>query len=1333
MRLEPLPKLLHRMYDKDSLVYQDDNTIYYNTGVDKDLVKDINNRDFQIYNGTYRYEPDYNSPKIYLVGRGRTCGKKKFKIEGALPYCYVKHDEGDYTTYLGERVEKIFFNLSPKKVGEYRRQCEKLGEDQPYEADILFCLKKGTQVSLNNGFKLIEECKPGDVILSCNEETLIHGQSKINGIKKKRVNKYIKITTQLNNIECDEYHKIPVLGRDGIVRVKFAKDILESDFLLTSKFIGKFGKGYRINLKNSNDIMVKLRTPLDTQLVRKINNKFGSCSYNIFRDLHSTRKENMDKICEYFDLDLSDNLEKCKYGSQLEIREGVVDNDFYELYGYYVGDGTRILNNKITITDKDYNNTLYYSHIIKKYTGSRANITEKKDENSYKFETKCKSLANILIEYSLDELSNDTVISDTFIKQCNKTQISHILRGLYDAEGSVLGTSISFTSTSLKLINQVYSLLRRYGIISNIIRKEGGVSHLKNKTIHSSGYSYVIIISETNSIKQFRKYINFNDKKKSELLSNIKADSNRYYYIYPFGDILHEIKQRLKLHHNTWKGYKFSSIYDYTHGHNPSYNKVRELIKGFKLWISDKNIQDEVVNELITRMEDILYRKNIIPIKILKIEEINKETELYDISLDKDYMFYANDLIVHNCRRFLLDTYDFFKSTEYVNPDVCVMDLETDFPYDNNKIISFAINGYDGELYYNSIYDTDNRWELVLDAYEHLLPYDIWTNWNVEFDYKVLSVNILKLLPLLEPAENSMEMNKEDYTRHIYKNNKNYTLKVVSEMMNALLDRGYLYIDDSDYIRRGDKYISGSLDLDVYPLDLLELTKKMIAREMPGRWTLDNIGIQTCGIGKVEYEEKYVRDIPPERLIEYNCMDVIIPEIIDNVYGGIDCHVILAWSLHQMIKDVLITAVVNDIAILREYHKDGIVLPSRPPHSKRDEESYKAAEPDARPGVYRDIISFDLHAAYPSAVLAINASCETKDPNGEYMTPNGIKFNKGYSIFIRTLKGLMKDREEVKSELKILDKDSDEWRTKKFIDFALKTQVAAFSHGIFGWSSSRMKDKAIADAITSTVRGILDCVKDRADEIGYPWVYCHTDSVYLSAPKEEKERLYKLFNDVIKEHCEVMGYAYTPTLDYKGFYPKAYIHSAARNVLIDENGEWEVTGMSYMRSETPKPLSEIEVEMIKMKLDYKTNDEMVEKLIELIYDLKNKDTTELGIIKPLNKPIEKYGKPNKKGKLASIPYHIKALMNAYEDNGYMVNVGEKFCVIPIISGEYEGVRVIKRKRKFMAYDLDEGLPGYFEIDWENYLRSNLWGKICKLFGLTPKQLEKYVCSKMEDL
>jgi len=675
-------------------------------------------------------------------------------------------------------------------------------------------------------------------------------------------------------------------------------------------------------------------------------------------------------------------------------------------------------------------------------------------------------------------------------------------------------------------------------------------------------------------------------------------------------------------------------------------------------------------------------------------------------------------------RRFLMDMYDYFKPTEYVEPKVCIMDIETDFPYDNNKIISFAINGYDGHLYYNSKYDTKNYWELILDAYEQLIPYDVLTNWNVDFDFGIIETNLLKMHIILEFAENGLELGKDAFIRKVYKTYRTLKLKDASDMVDALLNKGYLKFNKEDYIVLGDKHLIRDLDLVVSPIDLLSITRKMIAREVPGRWTLDNIGKQTCGVGKVEYEEKYIRDLPPEILQEYNILDVIIPEIIDEVYGGIDCHVILSWSLACVLRDSLITAVVNDIALLRAYHKENRVLNSRPPHGEIDEDSYLAAQPDARAGTYVDICGGDLDSAYPRTVMSLNSSCETKDPNGKFIAPNGVRFNEGNSPFINELKRLVDEKVRIKKELKKLEKNTPEYKKLYYTYFAVKTQVAAFSHGIFGWSSSRMKDKEIADAITSLPREIIELCKTKLDEIGHPWVYSHTDSLYFKAKKDQALDVIKEINKFIEEYCNERGYKHIPYLDFEGYFTKAYIHSPARNVLVDEKGNWKTTGMSFMRSDTPKAISDIERDIIKMKLDECSNEEMLTHLKNSIYNLKKGDTREFGLLKPLNKDISKYQGTTKDGRKKTKPYHIKALEKAYEDYGFDVTVGEKYLILPVIVDEWEGVRKIKRVTQWVAYDIDEGLPEMYDVDWRAYLRSCMFGKVCKLFNLTPRKLEK---------
>lgn len=638
-----------------------------------------------------------------------------------------------------------------------------------------------------------------------------------------------------------------------------------------------------------------------------------------------------------------------------------------------------------------------------------------------------------------------------------------------------------------------------------------------------------------------------------------------------------------------------------------------------------------------------------------------------------------SDILFH--RRLLISTYDYFKPTEPIEPKIAVLDIETDYPV-SDKIIAFAVNGYDNYLYYESKFESTEE-ELVESLFEQVEKYDIVTGWNIEFDMK--------------------EIDRKS--------------KVKLHEVVSVVD---LHKDNSKSI-----------------------AKKMLGREIRGRWSLDNTGSRLCGIAKSLDEDDMkgdVRDLNEEKLFQYNVIDTIIPEIIDNYLGGIETHLILAWSLHSCVDDMIITAVVNDVALLRAYHREGKVLPSRnydkEPKPKPGEYKYKAAEPDARPGVYDDIIGEDIVHAYPSAVISKNISPESKDIDGRNITPptpnnpNGVAFNDDDSIFITTLTELMVDRAKIKKKLKLIGEEHPEYKKYKFIDFALKTEIAALSHGMFGWASSRVKDYDIADAITAVVREIINKIKGTCDLIGHRWVYSHTDSVFLIGKKEDAMRITKYLNEMIKNFCK--GYKIIPELEFEGYYPIGYIHSKARRVLIpegidiDDDENWVVKGMSFLRSETPTPLGDIEIKIIKSLLKKIDKNKILNDIRDDVKKLANLSPKELAIIKPLNKPIDKYGRILQDGSVGGIPYHITALKRSQKEFNLEINIGSKFCIIPIITDEITGVRKIKRKRVDIAFDMDDGLPDEYIIDFEYYLRSNLWGKISQMLEMKAKDLEKEI-------
>ena len=721
-------------------------------------------------------------------------------------------------------------------------------------------------------------------------------------------------------------------------------------------------------------------------------------------------------------------------------------------------------------------------------------------------------------------------------------------------------------------------------------------------------------------------------------------------------------------------------------GRGKESGKVKIKIQNFQPHAYEYDENGDSVDYLGKRCEKLIF-KGQHPSKVSRYREY-KTTRGFSQPLEADIIY---------TRKFLIDTYDYFKPTEPIPPKIAVLDIETDYPV-SDKIISFALNGYDDYLYFESKYDGSTEKELIKSLFEQVKRYDIITGWNITFDAK--------------------EINKKS----------NVKLHQVVSVVD-------LHTDATKSI-----------------------CKKMYGREVRGGWKLDNVGNRLCGIAKSLDEDDMkgdVRDLNEEKLRYYNCIDTIIPEIIDNHLGGIDTHLILAWSLHSCVDDMIITAVVNDIALLRAYHKAGKVLPSRnyekEPKSKPGEYKYKAAEPSARPGVYDDIVGLDIVHAYGSAVIGKNISPETKDPNGKNVTPStplypdGVRYNDNNSIFIKTLKDLMVDRAKIKKQLKSMDKEHSDYNKFKSMDFSYKTEIAALSHGMFGWAQSRVRDYSIADSITAVVRETVNKIKSTCDLIGNKWIYSHTDSAFILAKKEDAEKITKHINDVVRNYCE--GYKIIPELEFEAYFPVGYIHTAARRVLvpecveIDDDENWVVKGMSFMRSETPEPLGDIEVELIKMKLKKEPIEKLLVRLKEMIKELPNYDSIELALIKPLNKPVNKFGRLGKEGtdnegKIVGIPFHVKSMQLAEEEYGLELVIGSKYGIISVITDEMTGIRVKRMKNKVIAFSLNDGLPSNYKINYEAYLDSNLFGKVFGLFEMKTKELkmkvleDKELCEKL---
>ena len=168
-------------------------------------------------------------------------------------------------------------------------------------------------------------------------------------------------------------------------------------------------------------------------------------------------------------------------------------------------------------------------------------------------------------------------------------------------------------------------------------------------------------------------------------------------------------------------------------------------------------------------------------------------------------------------------------------------------------------------------------------------------------------------------------------------------------------------------------------------LDYLDLYKKFTYSELPN-YRLDTVGRIELGMGKIEYDgtldDLFESDI--DKFIEYNLRDVeIIVELekkmkLIELVRGI-CHI-----GHVPYEDYGYSSRFLEGTLVTYLHRKGMVVTDRDPEGRelmdaRKGEGFTGAYVKApRPAKYDWLFSLDLQSLYPSIIMSLNISPETK-------------------------------------------------------------------------------------------------------------------------------------------------------------------------------------------------------------------------------------------------------------------------------------------------------------------------------------------------------------------
>ena len=363
-------------------------------------------------------------------------------------------------------------------------------------------------------------------------------------------------------------------------------------------------------------------------------------------------------------------------------------------------------------------------------------------------------------------------------------------------------------------------------------------------------------------------------------------------------------------------------------------------------------------------------------------------------------------------------------------------------------------------------------------------------------------------------------------------------------------------------------------------LDYLQLYKRFTFSEKSS-YRLDAIGEYEVGEKKVAYEgtlnDLYENDL--DKFIDYNLQDVKLVKKLDDKLDFIEIARGLAHLGHVPYEDVFMSSRYLEGAILVYLRKKNIVAPNKPkkPNKFSNDKFVGAYVQDPIKGKHNWVYDLDITSMYPSCIMSLNISPETKIGKLEGWNPEEFirGTDKTYSITNdekvlgrftdKELKDYLEDRSigiATNGVMYRTDKDGllpallrkwfderVEYRklSKKFHEEGNKDKSDYFDrrqylqkvllnslYGVLGLPVFRFYDLDNAEAVTYTGQSLIKFTKKIANfyynaELNDGENYCiyiDTDSVFYSAlPLIKKRFPNKVFTEVemTKRIMEICG------------------------------------------------------------------------------------------------------------------------------------------------------------------------------------------------------------------
>jgi DNA polymerase I len=499
--------------------------------------------------------------------------------------------------------------------------------------------------------------------------------------------------------------------------------------------------------------------------------------------------------------------------------------------------------------------------------------------------------------------------------------------------------------------------------------------------------------------------------------------------------------------------------------------------------------------------------------------------------------------------------------------------------------------------------------------------------------------------------------------------------------------------------------------------DLLTAYKKMHS-SLKESYRLDAVAMDELGQQKVRYTGT-ISDLwkkQPALLVEYNFKDVELCVGINKKDNIIDFYREIARYVGCPLDKTLNSSSVIDVYVLRKAF-GRYILPSKGFANADEFEGATVFEPSR--GVRENVVVLDLKSLYPMAMMTINASPETKSPEGELKAPNGIRFKKQPDGLTRSIiSELLKERDEKKALRNTFAFGSPQYLMYDMQQNVLKVIMNTY-YGVSGYTRFRLFDREIGAAVTSVGRAIIEHTRREIEKMGHTVIYGDTDSCMVHLPRDlDREQTIALARSIEKHlnesysvfaknelNADVHFFSIKFEKIYARFFQAGKKKRYAGSLVWKEGkdvSETDIVGFEIKRSDTPQITKLVQMRVMEMILAGEGYDLIKTFLSDVIkkYRAGKYTLDEIGIPGGIGKALNDYD--NDDAQVRGAKY-----ANEYLHTEFGKGSKPKRIYIRTVTAKYP-------KTDVLCFEYADQVPPEFVVDWELMLDKTIKQPISRI-------------------